>query len=100
MKSLKLEISDDELLFFKYGIFKAEDELLVFSLEEFLKFKRSLKKYLKETNKIIEDSKNNQSQHGPSVDAQRILNWIKKAEEEIEKLNKTDIQKDLFSYKR
>lgn len=100
MKSVKLEMSDDELLFFRQGVFQADDELVVFSLEEFLKFKRRLKKYLREANQIVDENRNNQSKHGPTVDAQRILNWIKKAEEEIEKLNQTDIQKDLFSYKR
>lgn len=39
-------MSDDELLFFSQGVFKANDELIVFSLEEFLKFRQDLKKYL------------------------------------------------------
>lgn len=100
MKSVKLEMSDDELLFFRQGVFKADDEIVVFSLEDFLKFRMALKKYLREANQIVDDSKNRKSQHGASVDAQRILNWIKMAEEEIEKLNKTDVQKDLFSCNR
>jgi hypothetical protein len=97
MKSVKLEMSEDELLFFRQGVFKADDEIVVFSLEEFLKFRRALKKYLREANQIVEYSRNNKSSHGATVDAQRILNWVKKAEEEIKKLDKTDVQKDLFS---
>lgn len=100
MKSVKLEMYDDELLFFRQGVFRADDEIVVFSLEEFLKFRRALKKYLREANQIVEDSKNGKSSHGATVDAQRILNWVKKAEEEIEKLDKTDVQKDLFSCNR
>lgn len=99
MKSLKLEIVDDDLLFFKHGVFKVDDELVVFSLDEYSKFKKVMMKYLMEANQIVEESRNNKSQHGPTVDAQRILNWIRKTEEEIEKLNQTDIQKDLLSYK-
>jgi hypothetical protein len=40
MKSLKLEMSDDDLLFFKDGVFKVDDELVEFSLEEYSKFKK------------------------------------------------------------
>ncbi|MCK9150602.1 hypothetical protein [Methanobacterium alcaliphilum] len=99
MKFICLTMSYDEAIFYRQGVFTGEDDLLIFSLDDFLKFREYMKEYLGETLKIVDVSKNNSSRHGPGVDAQRIINWIKKMEIEIEKLNQTDIQKNLSSYK-
>jgi hypothetical protein len=100
LKSLRLKISDDETVFYRQGIFKGDDDLLIFSLDDFLKFKEELNNYLTEIMEIVEDSRNKRSKHGPTVDAQRILNWIKKMEAEIEQLDQTDVQKNLNAYKK
>lgn len=99
MKFVHLEISTDESIFYRQGVFKGEDDLLIFSLDDFLKFRNELNEYINEAMGIVNDSKNNRSRHGPAMDSQRILNWIKKMEMEIEKLDQTDIQKNLISYK-
>ncbi|MDP3034991.1 MAG: hypothetical protein Q8M97_07785 [Methanobacteriaceae archaeon] len=49
--------------------------------------------------KVSHDSVNNRSKNSPSTDALRIYNWIKIMESEIEKMDKTDIQKNLLSFK-
>ncbi|MDP1551483.1 MAG: hypothetical protein Q8M06_00520 [Methanobacteriaceae archaeon] len=98
MKSIRMKMADDELIFFGQGVFKGDEDLIVFSLEEFLIFRRQLKRALREANWIVENSRNNKSGHGPTVDAQRILNFINKMEDEIERLYETDVQKNLKSY--
>ncbi len=99
MKSVKLQLKDDELVFHQQSIFQEGDELVVFSLKEFLKFQLELKKCLENALKVSKDSVNNKSKNSPSTDALRIYNWIKIMESEIEKMDKTDIQKNLLSFK-
>ncbi len=99
MKSVKLQLKNDELVFHRQSIFQEGDELVVFSLKEFLKFQLNLKKCMENALKVSNDSVNNRSKNSPSTDALRIYNWIKIMESEIEKMDKTDIQKNLLSFK-
>lgn len=99
MKSIRIKMSRDEAVFFRQGVFSGEEELLIFSLDDFLEFKMEMDKFLKEALQIVKNSQNKKSRHGPAVDAQRILNWIKKVESELEALDQTDVQKNLNYYK-
>lgn len=99
MRSVKLQLKNDELVFHRQSIFQEGDELVVFSLKEFLKFQLELKKCMENALKVSHDSVNNRSKNSPSTDALRIYNWIKIMESEIEKMDKTDIQKNLLSFK-
>lgn len=99
MKSVKLKLKNDDLFFHRQSIFEEGDKLVVFSLKEFLKFQLELKKCMENALKVSYDSINNRTKNSPSTDALRIYNWIKIMESEIEKMDKTDIQKNLLSFK-
>ncbi len=96
MKSLKMKKPDDELMLYHHGVFPADEEILVFSLKDFLIFQGDVQKSLEAALEIVEDSRNNNSTHGPRVDAQRTLNWIKKTQENLQKIKKDDGQKFLI----
>jgi ketopantoate hydroxymethyltransferase len=99
MKLVKIKISHDEAVFYRQGVFTGCDDLVIFPMEDFLSFHNNLKDCLNNAMNIVEDSRNHQSKHGAINDAQRIINWLKLVDQEIEKLNKTDVQKNLLSYK-
>lgn len=87
------------MVFHQQSVFQEGDEMVIFSLEEFLKFQLEIKKCLERTLSIAEDCSSQKSKNVPSTDALCILNWIKKMEEELNKMDKTDIQKNLWSFK-
>ncbi len=99
MKSVKIKLKKDEMVFHQQSVFQEGDEMVIFSLDEFLKFQLELKKCLEHVLTIAEDCSSQKSKNVPSTDALRMLNWIKKMEEEINKMDKTDIQKNLWSFK-
>jgi hypothetical protein len=99
MKSVKLKLKNDELVFHQQSIFQEGDEMVVFSEKEFLKFQLDMKNCIENALKVSNDSINNKSKNSPSTDALRIYNWIKLMENEIRKMDKTDIQKNLSSFK-
>ncbi|MBU4535254.1 MAG: hypothetical protein KKF16_05425 [Euryarchaeota archaeon] len=96
MKSIKIKNPEDEVILYSHGVFRADEELVVFSLKDFLIFQEDVKKSLEATREIIQDSRNNNSTHGPRVDAQRTLNWIKMTQENLQKIKKDDGQKRLI----
>ncbi|QUH24206.1 hypothetical protein HYG87_10780 [Methanobacterium alkalithermotolerans] len=95
-KSLKLKKPEDEVILYRHGVFSHDEELVVFSLKDFLIFQEDVKKSLDHALEIVNDSRNNMSTHGPRVDAQRTLNWIKKTQENLQKIKKDDGQKRLI----
>lgn len=99
MKSVKLKLKNDELVFHQQSIFQEGDELVVFSEKEFLKFQWSMKKYIENAIKLSKNSISNRSKNSHSTDALRIYNWIKVMENKMEKMDKTDIQKNLLPFK-
>lgn len=99
MKSVKIKLVEDEIVFHQQSVFQEGDEMVVFSLKEFLKFQLEIKKCLEHTLSIAKDCSNQKSKNVPSTDALRMLNWINKIEAEINKMDKTDIQKNLCSFK-
>ncbi|GAB6056597.1 hypothetical protein JCM15415_19130 [Methanobacterium movens] len=96
MKSLKMKKPEDEVILYHHGVFRPHEELVVFSLKDFLIFQGDVQKSLEAAREIVHDSRNNNSVHGPRVDAQRTLNWIKKTEENLQKIKKDDGQKQLI----
>ncbi|MBU4608519.1 MAG: hypothetical protein KKA38_08470 [Euryarchaeota archaeon] len=96
MKSLKMKKPEDEVILYSHGVFNLDEELLVFSLKDFLIFQGDVQESLDHALEIVNDSRNNNSSHGPRVDAQRTLNWIKKTEENLQKIKKDDGQKRLI----
>ena len=96
MKSLKIKKPEDEVILYGHGVFDHDEELVVFSLKDFLIFQGDVQKSLEAALEIVHDSRNNNSTHGPRVDAQRTLNWIKKSQENLRKIKKDDGQKRLI----
>ena len=96
---MKIQLKENEMVFHQQGVFQEGDEMVIFSLEEFLKFQLELKKCLEHVLNIAEDCSSQKSKNVPSTDALRIYNWIIKMEEKINKMDKTDIQKNLWSFK-
>lgn len=99
MKKVKIKLEEGEISFHKQSVFENGDELVVFSVEEFVKFYQELKECLDNALSIADDSLKQKSGNVPSTDALRIYNWIKKMEDNLETLDKTDIQKNLCSFK-
>lgn len=98
MKFVKLKLKENEEVFQRQSLFNEGDELVVFSLEEFLKFKSDLEECLKTALDISKKSLNNKSNNSPSTDALRVNNWIKILEAKVDRLDKTDIQKNLLTF--
>ncbi|GAB6056853.1 hypothetical protein JCM15415_21810 [Methanobacterium movens] len=96
MKSIKIKNPEDEVILYSHGVFNHDEELVVFSLKDFLIFQGDVKKSLEAAMEIVNDSRNNNSTHGPRVDAQRTLNWIKKTQGNLKKIKKDDGQKFLI----
>ena len=96
MKSLKIKKPEDEVILYNHGVFRPHEELVVFSLKDFLIFQEDVQKSLDHALEIVYDSRNNMSTHGPRVDAQRTLNWIKKTEGNLQKIKRDDGQNRLI----
>ena len=88
------------MVFHQQSVFQEGEEMVIFSLGEFLKFQLEIKKCLEHTLSIAEDCSSRKSKNVPSTDALRMLNWIKKIEAELNKMDKTDIQKNLWSFNK
>lgn len=98
MKTVIRKAPPDEETLYSQGIFTKEEELILFSVSEFSKWQEDFKNCLKEALEIVEESEKNKSRHGPRVDTQRIVNWIRKSRASLAIMENRKQEKKISSF--